>query len=458
MRGAVVYSTTEDRAKAVRSILETRYGFAFSILKYDAVDKVSLRDLEYIAAEWDLKDKLLVPLMTAAEQLKIAFYNETFIVDIDESSELERVLQDALKDRNYRLCKSINDFYRFGDIIRKRSVLRTMPKDLQIETTDLCNAKCIMCSHAYNTGSGVNIMESGLIEKIEPILPFVSTIILHGNGEPLIVKNLGSYLNRLSEYGVKFITNTNLSYVSDDIIKLLNEDFLELNISCDGYDKTTYEYVRRGLDFDVFTVNCKKVRERCPDLKMKMAVVIMRQNLEYLHKITEFAYELGFDEVVFNQLCTDERLGNAEDDPFLYKEEYIRAIRKTRKTAERLGISVKTPDLSFEQNENDKLNTIDRPAFTFYGICDWLVEKAFINLRGDLAICCINQNYIAGNVFEQSVKEIWNCDRYRELREEFYAGRIIPVCAGCDFILQNRLKFMHVENDINYKQLKKNHR
>ena len=75
-----------------------------------------------------------------------------------------------------------------------------------------------------------------------------------------------------------------------------------------------------------------------------------------------------------------------------------------------------------------------------------------------MAICCINQNYIMGNVFEQSVKEIWNCDRYRELREEFYAGRIIPVCAGCDFILQSRLKFIHVENDINYKQLKKNHR
>lgn len=453
MRGAVVYRINSKRAKEMQRFFSESCGFAFDLIRYSETEKIMLSDHSCIVVEWELRDALKFALMELESETRIAFYNEAFISDIDDTAILEHTLETALSNNNHALCKSINEFLRFSDILRRRSELKSFPVDLQIETTDLCNAKCIMCTHVYDYGSGVNILETGLIDRIKPILPFVRTIILHGNGEPFIVSNIVKYLEQLSAYGIRFITNTNLSVLNEDILQLLNRDFVELNVSCDGYDKESYESVRCGLSFETFVSNCRIVREKCPDMNMKMNVVVMRKNMGYLDRIAEFAHKLGFQEVVFNQLCTDERLGNVKEDPYLYREDYVRAIQAVHTTAKRLNIAVQIPAISVDGDRGCICAEPTQPHCI--GICDWLAGSAFINLQGNIAICCMNQKVIVGNVFKQDIREIWNCAKYAALRESFFEGKIAPCCAGCDFLVHNRMRFFTMSGDIMFEQLKK---
>lgn len=405
------------------------------------IDKIELNELsvsEYIYAEWGLGDFLLKNYWGTIEQKPMAFYNEKFIEDIDDCQRIIKVMQQATIDNNWDLCKSINEFLKYGDLIRKRAVLKCLPSKIQIESTDLCNAKCIMCSHAYEIGSGIDLFASGILDELREYFPYIKEVVLHGNGEPFIAKTIIDYLKVLGKYNIKFIANTNLSVVSNELLEILDKNFIELNISCDGHNKELYETIRAGLSFDAFVNNLQKVREQCPNLYMKLNTVVMRQNIPYLENIVIFAAKMGFAEVVFNMLCVDKRNNNLQDSPLLYADEFTQNIRKAIKRANECGIKIVTftLDNSIDVNNEGALSTDNE------GGCDWLVEGPYINLHGQVAICCMNQNMIMGRLRDNCFGDIWNGDAYQSIRARFYKGEINKNCFGCDFILQNRMKYM----------------
>ena len=73
------------------------------------------------------------------------------------------------------------------------------------------------------------------------------------------------------------------------------------------------------------------------------------------------------------------------------------------------------------------------------GICDWCIEKTYIDLNGNVFICCINSKYSIGNINEKSFKEIWNSEEMIKVRKSFYSGILPDFCEGCHFILNHTL-------------------
>ena len=440
MKNIVLYENDFALAVRIQKRLAQNGADTFETMRLGVFLKRNPEEIDRIAVEWDIRNPFIQSVLMREANMKVVFYNESFLADIDESTEMDRILRQALSDKNWKLCKSINEFYMMGDIIRKRKRQKALPMKLQMESTDLCNARCIMCSHAYQSGSGVDLLRSGILDRLASILPFLRVVVLHGNGEPFLKKDISAYLEFLSSYGIKFIANTNLSILDKRILDRFREDFLELNISCDGHNKELYESIRCGLQYESFIENVRKVRAECPDLTMKMSVVVMRQNMEHLSDLVEFAGELGFDEIMFNQLCTDPKNHNLEDAPYLYPEKYEHAINAAIVKAREKHIGIRIPHFTAEAVEQREETSVK----LFSGICDWLVEGPYINLQGNVGICCINQNVIMGNVFESSFEEIWNGEQYQNIRSCFYEGSYMDYCRGCDFILHNRLQFMNV--------------
>lgn len=439
MTGLLVYS---DEKKAAQIQEAVKHLCSFEPVPFDAFSPAMLENHDYIMADWKLKDELF-DCLYGKMNLGIGFFHELFMSDIDDVEGLLETEKKARAQHRWDICKGINSFLIYGDIIRKRLILNGKPSRIQIETTDLCNARCIMCSHAYNRGTGTDILESGIIPRIEPILPYVKTIVLHGNGEPFLKKNLTQYLRQFSEYHISFITNTNLSIVNDEILHALRSYFIELNVSCDAHEKELYEMIREGLKFDTFVENVKRVRKACPDLLMKMNVVVMRQNLPHLSEIVRFAAELGFDEVIFNQLCVDAKNNNLEDDPYLYPNLYMGNIEKAVQEAEKSKIVIRFPQLTALETDTDPDSQATHSSCAvFRGICDWLVESPYINLQGDVAFCCMNQTKILGNIFRDDMERIWNNSAYQRLRGDFHNARLNIWCQGCDFMLQDRLQYL----------------
>ena len=401
-------------------------------------------------------------------------------------------MKDALfSDLSEMWLRSIQSSVKESTWIKYRNILKcnVVPRlgnknlseiDYSVVST-FCN-RCIMCNHFYKNGTHPLRQQSEIVQKLTNLLPYLRTVFLHGNGEPFMVPNIKDYLSVFSKYKIKFATNSNLSIVNMDIIDALRENFTELNVSCDAADKVTYEYIRQGLSFEAFVENCKMVRAECPNLHMRMMSITMRQNIRSLPDIVSFAAELGFNEIVFTELSTDVRLENEEDTmthyPFIAKKYLQKAISKGIEK----GIVVRVPEIRIDdvpenaeselvefnrteifknKDELDALhsrlsgnNTYKEKEFaeydfeklpdlvdcTFTGICDWCVQRPYVDLDGNVSICCINQYVRIGNIFDASFEDIWNGMPIQHIRRMFYEGKLPHFCSGCEFLIQGMLE------------------
>jgi len=67
--------------------------------------------------------------------------------------------------------------------------------------------------------------------------------------------------------------------------------------------------------------------------------------------------------------------------------------------------------------------------------CPQLWQRMFIHPDGVVSVCCVDsdRSLNMGNIFKNSVEEIWNGPRYNALRDLHASGRIdeVPICANC---------------------------
>ncbi|MGE3171270.1 MAG: SPASM domain-containing protein [Planctomycetota bacterium] len=63
--------------------------------------------------------------------------------------------------------------------------------------------------------------------------------------------------------------------------------------------------------------------------------------------------------------------------------------------------------------------------------CEYLWEKAYVSIGGDVRPCCVMGTPVVGNLTEQTFEEIWNNDTYRAMRQRLAARQPVPVCKGC---------------------------
>lgn len=452
-----------------------------------------IRESEVIL-DWDCYKLFRKSYSRLYNAKKILFRFGDILIDMSNDEQIESARQKALTECSYKRCKTINRALIEYSVIRRREDTRCMPAEIQLETTDICNAKCIMCSHFYRQGSHVITKNREIISALKDVLPFLETIYLHGNGEPFLAEDIDEYVAEINSYGIHCTANTNLSMLTDENIRTIGSCFPELNVSVDGAAKEVYESIRHGLSFEKLVENCRRLRKSCPDLYMRMWSVMMRQNINSLPELVRFAAELGFDEIVFTELSSDERLNNKEDMASRYPHVVKRQIDKARETAIVCGIKLTAPDYQTgdnredyakEQEEIDSLTLMrngkyyddlsgkirkspdncikqctligeqDIPCLQdalVRGICDWTVERPFIDLEGNVSVCCINQHFILGNILEQPFDEIWHGSSAANLRKCFYQGKLPYFCSGCEFMLQNSLVFM--ESTVSSKSLR----
>lgn len=447
----------------------------------------ALCEQDIVVIDWESRQILRKYYPQLCRIKNIYFLFSAALIDINDENNVFDMERTALAKQDWKLCKTINEAKIEISMIHRETKLDSFPMEIQLESTDICNARCVMCNHFYKNGIHPLEQQYEIVQKLTDLLPYLRTVFLHGNGEPFMVPNMKAYLDVFSKYGIKFATNTNLSIINPDILDALNKSFIELNVSCDAADKKTYEYIRQGLSFEIFVENCKIVRAECPNLYMRMMSITMRQNIQSLPDIVSFAADLGFNEIVFTELSTDIRLENEEDTmthyPFIAKQYLQAAISMGLKK----GIAVRVPEIRMDdipenveceleefnrtkifrtQNELKSLRrklsaniTYKEKEFagydyeklpdlidcTFIGICDWCVQRPYVDLDGNVSICCINQFVRVGNVFEASFEDIWNGMPVQNIRRMFYEGKLPHFCSGCEFLIQGMLECIFLE-------------
>ncbi|RTL65212.1 MAG: radical SAM protein, partial [Hyphomicrobiales bacterium] len=122
---------------------------------------------------------------------------------------------------------------------------KSMPVCLYLETTNRCNLLCTTCPRTYDTLEPEADMSWELFTRIVDQIPDIARVVLHGVGEPMLVKDLPRMIRYLKARGAYVLFNTNGTLLTAKKGRELADTGLdELRVSLDAADAKTFLLVR----------------------------------------------------------------------------------------------------------------------------------------------------------------------------------------------------------------------
>ena len=263
------------------------------------------------------------------------------------------------------------------------------PLYIMLEQTYKCNLRCPSCIQGYTTikknyDMNVNVMPMELYERIirEAKENKLASISMHLNDEPLLVSNIEERIKLAKDADIMDIIMTTNGVLLDEykIDKILEAGITHILFSLDACDEETYNKVRPGGDF-------KKVI----------------YNINYINSKRNRLFPLIRASFVKSKL--NEHQIDAFKEFFKDKVDYI---------------DIQT--FSSYSGLNDEL----KPKNASYNIhniltCNMPFVRIAIRANGDVLPCCSFYGYdiVVGNVYRNSIKEIWNGELMNTLRNDF---------------------------------------
>lgn len=308
-----------------------------------------------------------------------------------------------------------------SQVALRRSVLFTRPRTLYVETTNLCNLRCIMCQRSHGAADWIRqnggYMSREIFDRIEPSFPFAEWVYLGGFGETLLHKDFIWMLERIKEKGPKVIIFTNGIELSKDLARRIVEAQLdEMEVSIDGATPDTYRRIR-GRDLDQLLVNLRtliEIKQSCgstlPHLTLQL--VAMRDNVHEVPALVELAAAIGVTDVsIANMAVHADHL--REQSLYLNQEAAARHFALAERRAHELGIALALPSLAETTND-----------------CTRFFDTLYIAWDGRVTSCDLDR-HLVGDLRNETIEEIWNGSKLRKLREEYFRHGIASVCPNC---------------------------
>jgi radical SAM protein with 4Fe4S-binding SPASM domain len=337
------------------------------------------------------------------------------------------------------IFRKINRFVSKVEIVLSRTRLFSYPQNVQIEPTNRCNQRCIMCPR--NTRLDVPIGDLSLdnFKKIIDKLPVIGNLQLNGLGEPLLNKELPEMIKYATSKGIKVSINSNCALVDESLAKKLIDSGLGLfKVSMDSPDPVIYGSIRNApLEPVIGGIRTlikirKEKKSHTPQVWFNS--IIMKNNYKNLDKVLALGDELKVDLVRFKPINIfwagkDENLAAQTKE---LKEE----IKKTIQAGENLNAKHNLRDLL----ERLEANIYQRPKESIPCYSPW--TELYIQYYGGVRLCCefCSKEDDIGNILEEDFKKIWNGKKMRQIRKEFKRGNTyFPACRACNRFQKNIL-------------------
>ena len=141
-----------------------------------------------------------------------------------------------------------------------RDRARRLPDIVQIESTNICNAKCVFCPRdEMHRRQGVMDME--LFKKIvdECAALGITHVRVHNYGEPFLDRQLVEKVRYAKQKGIEEVGMiSNGSLITEEIARGMIEAGLDaINISVDAAGKEVFERTRLDLNYDKVIANIR---------------------------------------------------------------------------------------------------------------------------------------------------------------------------------------------------------
>jgi MoaA/NifB/PqqE/SkfB family radical SAM enzyme len=265
-----------------------------------------------------------------------------------------------------------------------------MPEIVQIEATNICNAKCVFCPRD-DMHRRQGIMSLELFKKIvdECAELGITHVRMHNYGEAFVDRKLVEKVRYAKQKGIQEVGMiSNGSLITEPIARGMIDAGLDaINISVDASGKEVFEATRIGLKYDKVIANIERLlrlRGESGKRRPKLILSFVRQN----NSVDEQAF-----------------------------------IEHWKSIADKIHVTDLHNWAGTLNKESDVNFPCYRPWLTFTVLWD-----------GRVSLCCadFDGTTILGDLNTHTITEIWNAEPYRNARRQHLESGGPDVCRACD--------------------------
>ncbi len=319
-------------------------------------------------------------------------------------------------------------------------------KEISIEITHDCALKCIFCSSSAEHPSPLGELS---LQKVKEIIDDAiycgAELVSISGGEPLLHKDILNILSYCEACGLEvYLYSSGVVFDDNDHRKSVEKDFWSVLYSLLGkkltviFDvqacyKQAVEYLNDVKDsFELIIESIKNAKT--VGINCEIHIVPMKQNYKEIPQILYFCKNIGISRVSFLRFVPQGRgienkeLLNLSDEEF-YELQIIlyNGVKKYGKDFIRLGHPI---DFLFCVDGNCEISS-----------CRGGTDAPLVLPNGDVHMCPAwkqLKHLRAGNIFENSLREIWNnSEFYVKFRELVNNTDLIRgLCKNCDYLQQ----------------------
>ena len=309
--------------------------------------------------------------------------------------------------------KVLGSFY--ASRLLNRPVQWGYPVSISFEPTTSCNLRCPECP----SGLRAFTRPTGMLEKdffsktIDEIHKELLYLIFYFQGEPYLNPYFLDMVKYAATKKIYTATSTNAHYLDDENAKRTVESGLDrLIISIDGTTQDVYKQYRVGGNLGKVIEGAKNIVKWKKELNSKKPFVffqflVVKPNEHQVEDIKRLAKVVGVDEVRFKTA----QVYDYETDPN--------------------HLIPETDKFSRYKKNQDGTHT---PKNKLANRCWKMQHSNVITWDGLVVPCCFDKDAMhrLGNLKNQSFKDIWNNNNYRQFRSELMKSRKnIDICSNC---------------------------
>jgi len=287
------------------------------------------------------------------------------------------------------------------------------PFFVSIEPTTACNLRCPQCPSGLKkfTRPTGNLQENTLNQILRELKPYLLQVQFYFQGEPFIHPRLPEFIRKVHDAKIYTSVSTNAHFINEEKAKeIVHSGLDELIISLDGMTQETYSTYRLGGEINrVFTFieTLNKAKKECHSRTpyIHLQFIVFRHNEAEIPMFIDFTRRCGADAWSLKgaQVYDMEDAGR-----WLPLESRLSRYEKKNGTW---------------MIRND-----------FKNECRRMWTGCVFTWDGTVVPCCFDKDatYSMGNIIQQSWKDIWNGNPYKEFRNRLRRNRkSIDICQNC---------------------------
>ena len=294
---------------------------------------------------------------------------------------------------------------------------------LQFELTSRCNERCI---HCYIPNGKKNAGFDMSFERFKYILDQYAEMgglqVTLSGGEALMNKDIAKILLYCREKDMQISLLTNLISLKKELIPILKDVNLSLiqvslySMNAEKHDSIT---TVKG-SFEKTKTAIEKLHNA--DIPVQISCPIMKANKDGYDEVMKYAQRLRMKAQTDYIMMAQADLNTSNLANRISIEETEKVIR---------DIMENDVDYQTETLAQEPLSSISEEEFAEMSLCGAGLNDLCVTVNGDIYPCAGWQGFVVGNVFRESLKEIWEhspkLEQIRKIKQKDF-----PKCLKCE--------------------------